>query len=151
MMNYERIKKMLADELRINRIIRDIITGEFEVDMTLDQVETGFMMSIEKYFDCINVNAPVAAHYFDLYLDAKKYMDENHYALINRVVGTESYLTQSLERDIKDVWTMTIKPVKSVEFQIDQIICISKDVDFLKQLASEIRKQEAMDSYFGYY
>ena len=147
MMNYERIKKMLADERRINKIIRDIITGEFEVDMTVDQVETCFMMEIEKYFDYMNVNAPVAAHYFDLYLDAKKYMDENYYALINRVVGTESYLTQRLERDIKDVWAMTIEPVKSVHFQRDQIICISKDVDFLKQLASEIREQEVMDSY----
>ena len=151
MMNCEKIKEMLADERRINKIIRDIITGEFKVDMTLDQVETCFMMSVEKYFDYMTVNEPAAAHYFNLYLDAKKYMDENYYALINRVVGTESYLTQRLERDIKDVWTMTIKPVKSVDFQMDQIICISKDVDFLKQLASEIRAQEVMDSYFGYY
>ena len=150
-MNHERIKEMLADERRINKIIRNIITGEFKVDMTLDQVETCFMMAIEKYFDYITVNEPVAAHYFDLYLDAKKYMEEHYYALANRVVGTESYVTERLERDIKDVWAMSIEPVKVVDFQIDQIICISQDMDFLKQLASEIRAQEAMDSYFGYY
>jgi len=147
----ERIKEILVDELRVNRIIRNIITGEFGIEMTLDQVETCFMMAIEKYFDYVTVSVPVAAHYFNLYLDAKKYMNEHYYVLANRVVGTESYLTERLERDIKDVWAMSIELVKEVDFQMDQIICISKDVDFLKQLASDVRQQEVMDPYFDTY
>lgn len=150
-MNHERIKKMLMDERQVNKIIRDIITEKFGIEITLDQVETCFMMAVEKYFDYITVNEPLAAHYFNLYLDAKKYMEEHYYVLVNRVVGTESYVTERLERDIKDVWAMSIEPVKVVDFQMDQIICISQDMDFLKQLASEIREQEVMDSYFGYY
>ena len=147
MMNCGRIKEILDDEKMVNRIIRDIVAGEFRIELTLDQIETCFMMSIEKYFDVIIVKQPVSKNVFNLYLDGKKYMEENYYALVDQIVGSEDYINNQLERDMKDIWALNIVKVKAVDFDMDRVICISQDMNLLNQLKLEINEAQAIEDY----
>lgn len=70
------------------------------------------------------------------------------YVLINRCVGTEPYITEALEYDIKDVFSLMIVKEEDVEFGDYIKSKPTEDMDSLnKLLDEEIHNQEMRELY----
>lgn len=74
------------------------------------------------------------------------------YALVNRVTGTESYVTHSLEQDIRDIQDYMIIPTNEIDI-CDTVIKKSIIYSEVKELLDEIRQdemyyQEMYDRFF---
>lgn len=135
----ERINRYLEDERIINNIIKDIIAEEFLIDVTIDQVETCFLMKIERFVKELTVSNPVDVCIYNLYLDAHKILDEQYYILFNYVTGTRQVTTMRLERDIEDVWSTEIRKFgEAKHLDCKQTVCISKSKEQLEQLKYEM-------------
>jgi len=67
--------------------------------------------------------------------------------LVKRCVGTEPYLTESLERDIKDVYDKLIVTEDELEYG-DKKLFSSKSMLEIKNHQQEMRETEAMSYYF---